>query len=147
MKIQTNYSPNIIQVCSLQEMYCFRSSTILIRFSIKTHGSESQGQEEAACMRVFWPTRPLQWVFTRMAAVKFWSAISKPLQQISLRNTYPTHVLPRLNQQPKDRLNRRHRFYYSAILRLMALPFETSPNRWQFRAQLTYYYSMSTFDV
>ena len=29
---------------------------------IKTHGSESRGQEEAACMRVFWPTRPLQWV-------------------------------------------------------------------------------------
>ena len=27
---------------------------------IKTHGSESRGQEEAACMRVFWPTQPLQ---------------------------------------------------------------------------------------
>ena len=27
---------------------------------IKTHGSESRGQEEAACMRVFWPTRLLQ---------------------------------------------------------------------------------------
>ena len=27
---------------------------------IKTHGSESRGQEEAACTRVFWPTRPLQ---------------------------------------------------------------------------------------
>ena len=27
---------------------------------IKTHGSESRGQEEAACMRVFWPMRPLQ---------------------------------------------------------------------------------------
>ena len=27
---------------------------------LKTHGSESRGQEEAACMRVFWPTRPLQ---------------------------------------------------------------------------------------
>ena len=27
---------------------------------IKTHGSESRGQEEAACMRVFWSTRPLQ---------------------------------------------------------------------------------------
>ena len=27
---------------------------------IKTHGSESRGQEEAACMHVFWPTRPLQ---------------------------------------------------------------------------------------
>ena len=28
--------------------------------AIKTHGSESRGQEEAACTRVFWPTRPLQ---------------------------------------------------------------------------------------
>ena len=27
---------------------------------IKTHGSELQGQEEAACMHVFWPMRPLQ---------------------------------------------------------------------------------------
>ena len=32
----------------------------LKKFSIKTHGSESRGQEEAACMRVFWPTQPLQ---------------------------------------------------------------------------------------
>ena len=30
------------------------------RVHIKTHGSESRGQEEAACMRVFWPTRALQ---------------------------------------------------------------------------------------
>ena len=29
-------------------------------YVIKTHGSESRGQEEAACTRVFWPTRPLQ---------------------------------------------------------------------------------------
>ena len=28
--------------------------------NIKTHGSELLGQEEAACMRIFWPTRPLQ---------------------------------------------------------------------------------------
>ena len=27
---------------------------------IKTHGSESRGQEEAVCTRVFWPTQPLQ---------------------------------------------------------------------------------------
>ena len=37
-------------------MYIF----IYIYIYIKTHGSESRGQEEAACMRVFWPTRPLQ---------------------------------------------------------------------------------------
>ena len=33
---------------------------------IKTHGIESQGQEEALCMHVFWFTWPLQW----MAALK-----------------------------------------------------------------------------
>ena len=27
---------------------------------IKTHDSELRGQEEAACMRIFWPTQPLQ---------------------------------------------------------------------------------------
>ena len=27
---------------------------------IKTHGSESQGQEEATYIRIFWPTQPLQ---------------------------------------------------------------------------------------
>ena len=27
---------------------------------IKTHGGGSRGQGEAACTRVFWPTRPLQ---------------------------------------------------------------------------------------
>ena len=30
--------------------------------SIKMSGSESQGHEEAACMHVFRPTRPLLWV-------------------------------------------------------------------------------------
>ena len=33
---------------------------IYIYTYIKTHGSESRGQEEAEFMRVFWPTRPLQ---------------------------------------------------------------------------------------
>ena len=38
----------------------FLSVWVSLLFDIKTHGSESRGQEEAACMRVFWPTRPLQ---------------------------------------------------------------------------------------
>ena len=33
---------------------------LVFSYVIKTHGSESRGQEEASCMRVFWPTRPLQ---------------------------------------------------------------------------------------
>ena len=40
-------------------------------FYIKTHGSESQGQEEAACMRVFCPRDHHSELFTRMAALKF----------------------------------------------------------------------------
>ena len=35
-------------------------TVVIGKLLIKTHGSESRGQEEAACMRVFWPTRPLQ---------------------------------------------------------------------------------------
>ena len=38
---------------------CMFEASIILLY-IKTHGSESRGQEEAACMRVFWPTRPLQ---------------------------------------------------------------------------------------
>ena len=44
-------------------MYDFNFERLFLaeyRRIIKTHGSESRGQEEAACMRVFWPTRPLQ---------------------------------------------------------------------------------------
>ena len=43
-------------VCDYTEIYI----AALYNTGIKTHGSESRGQEEAACMRVFWPTRPLQ---------------------------------------------------------------------------------------
>ena len=38
---------------------------------ITTSGSESRGQEEAACMCIIRPTRPLQQVFTRMVALNF----------------------------------------------------------------------------
>ena len=41
-------------------IYRYIYTYIDIYMYIKTHGSESRGQEEAACMRVFWPTRPLQ---------------------------------------------------------------------------------------
>ena len=46
----------------LQLLYDFENNLIsaTLRIIIKTHGSESRGQEEAACIRVFWPTRPLQ---------------------------------------------------------------------------------------
>ena len=48
-------------------IYCMHKSNVKFMYTvsiymvvIKTHGSESRGQEEAACTRVFWPTRPLQ---------------------------------------------------------------------------------------
>ena len=37
--------------------FCTTTSNVTI---IKTHGSESRGQEEAAYTHVFWPTQPLQ---------------------------------------------------------------------------------------
>ena len=58
----------------------------LITMKIKTSGSESRGQEEAACMRVFRPTRPLQWVIYMDGSSKLKNAVTKRLEQISLRN-------------------------------------------------------------
>ena len=62
--------PTIAQENSIQETrpIAMPCKTMLIKGKrvvlgsndIKTHGSESRGQEEAACTRVFWPTRPLQ---------------------------------------------------------------------------------------
>ena len=44
----------------------------LARLVIKTHGSESRGQEEAACTRVFSGLRDhYNELFTQMAALKF----------------------------------------------------------------------------
>ena len=39
-----------------------REAFVCIPTMIKMSNSESQGQEEVACMRVFRPTWPLQWV-------------------------------------------------------------------------------------
>ena len=54
----------LIIMTSLQNIVILGAQGLLMlmesKFLIKTHGSESRGQEEAACMRVFWPTRPLQ---------------------------------------------------------------------------------------
>ena len=46
---------------------------------IKTDGSELRGQEEAACMRVFWPCDHYSELFTWMAALKFENALTQPL--------------------------------------------------------------------
>ena len=50
-------------MCEHNFMYAFIIAQIMyVRitiYDIKTR-SESRGQEEAACTRVFWPTRPLQ---------------------------------------------------------------------------------------
>ena len=39
---------------------------------IKTHSSQWLGQEEAACMCVFWSTQPLQWVIYTDGSSKIW---------------------------------------------------------------------------
>ena len=41
-------------------------------WQIKTHGSESWGQEEAAYMHVFWPMWPLQWVIYTDGSSNIW---------------------------------------------------------------------------
>ena len=45
---------------------------------IKTHDSESRGQEEAAIIREIKNTRPLSESFTRKTAYKFANALAKP---------------------------------------------------------------------
>ena len=51
---------------------------------IKAHGSESQGQEEAAYMRVFWPPQPNSELFTQMAALNFENTVTQTkLSQLS----------------------------------------------------------------
>ena len=47
-------------MCVIKHSYTEIFIAALYNAGIKTHGSESRGQEEAAYMRVFWPTRPLQ---------------------------------------------------------------------------------------
>ena len=49
-------------VCKSEMVLLQYDDVYSTKWCIKTHGSESWGQEEAACMRVFWPTQPLQWV-------------------------------------------------------------------------------------
>ena len=46
---------------------------------IKTSGSELWGQEEAAWMHVFRPTRPLQWAIYTDGSSKTLNAVTKPL--------------------------------------------------------------------
>ena len=47
---------------------------------IKTHGSESQGQEEAACMQTSSGLRDhYSELFTWMAALNFENAVTQPL--------------------------------------------------------------------
>ena len=48
------------------------------RFSIKTHDSESRGQEEAAIIRETKNTRPLSELFTRKTVQKIATALTKP---------------------------------------------------------------------
>ena len=52
-------------------VHCKIVVNTFLGLTIKTHGSESRGQEEAACIRVFWPRDHYSELFTRMAALKF----------------------------------------------------------------------------
>ena len=54
------YKYEINEMCVIKHSYTEIFIAALYNAGITTHGSESRGQEEAACTRVFWPTRPLQ---------------------------------------------------------------------------------------
>ena len=53
-----------------------------VNIIIKAHNSEFQGQEEVhvACMPVFWPMQPLQWVtgIYMDGSSKVWNAVTQP---------------------------------------------------------------------
>ena len=53
------------------------ANMLLIYIYIKTHDSESQGQEEAAIIRETKITRPLSELFTRKTANKIANALAK----------------------------------------------------------------------
>ena len=65
----------------------------VLQWYIKTHGSESRGQEETVCM---WPRASsgprnhYSELFTQMVALKFESAITQPLYQCCLLNYRPS---------------------------------------------------------
>ena len=60
-------------VCLKYKESCYLVKKMIIRSkSIKTHGSESRGQEEAGC------TRRTSELFTRSTALKFVNALNKP---------------------------------------------------------------------
>ena len=66
---------------------------------IKTHDSESRGQEEAAIIRETKNTRPLSELFTRKTAYKFANALAKPPNELSLSYYRPiTFLLYRINK-------------------------------------------------
>ena len=67
--------------------------------NIKTHDSESRGQEEAAIIRETKITRPLSELFTRKTAKKTANALAKLPQTLSLRYYRPsTFLLYRINK-------------------------------------------------
>ena len=63
---------------------------IMFLLGIKTHGSELQGQEEAACTHVFWPTQPLQWVIYTDGWSKIWKQSNSTTIAVFLLNYRPS---------------------------------------------------------
>ena len=67
---------------------------------IKTSDSDSRGQEEAACIYASSGLRDhYSELFIQMAALKLYNAVTKPPEQISLRNHLPnTFYLGRIGK-------------------------------------------------
>ena len=62
----------------LQPTPCMTGQVHLLVFYIKTHDSESRGQEETAIIRETKNTRPLSELFTRKFVQKITNALVKP---------------------------------------------------------------------
>ena len=70
---------------------------------IKTHDSESRGQEEAAIIRETKITRPLSELFTKKTAKKIANALAKLPLMLSLRYYRPsTFLLYRINKPTNE---------------------------------------------
>ena len=58
-------------------MYFCKVNNNCYKQQIKTHGSKSRGQQEAACMCIFCPCDHYSELFTRMANLNFESALTQ----------------------------------------------------------------------
>ena len=114
---------------------------------IKTHDSESRGQEEAI-IRETKNTRPLSELFTRKNSKKFAHALTKPQKQISLSYyRASTFLLYWINKPTMVEAAASVPSWVPAIANLMAFVRAPTHEKPSSRPQIARYYSTSTFNL